>query len=687
MNDITFRPSSLNFNYTGSTASTMNVTTLLNIAELVENPASRINVSYNQSQYGWLKVYDNFNGDLDNQTVLEYLTSFKVTINTANPIPDGNYDAIINLVVGNYPPESFFTILTGGSMRVYLSVSAGVSSFTITPMETTLHLVKQNIISPSSTIAITTPGACIVEGSDKLMVNNQALPITISQNGNIVVTTSSSARSLPNGVYHDYALNFKNGSQQYGRLPVKLVVTTSNNLEIQPTLLTFTETKGISRPDWQNLYVYDPANNVTIDAPAWLRYELVSNENGFKTYAINVNSDNLAIGTRNELINFVSGSQAVACLIKYELKGLYNNNYERNFHFTQDNEYLELAQAQVDKTTFARVEMLIKFYSFAGKLTETTRTLEFFYYQLKMSDLDPGEIIHEMFRYYEDDNVRYSNLNESSGIVPQYQFASIYFNVSELDFDSREQYTSFVVPTQYYIKGQRPKYNDIAINGNTFLSNRIGEATRITTNSIISFNFLKISSGELKLKHNGVEIAIPNEDSFKEIPQAPDVKIFGGIIKVSDLENVQENDVLELEFASQKLIYVVEEEGLNTVNCFYLDEHDLLQSFELTGEYVIDSSYDRVTTTSFKKWMETTRNLSTSKVQNLKIESGYIPQENLKILDQIMMRKKAWLIIDGQTIEARPVLGKLNNISTKDNLHNRELEFELINQHYDSFYM
>lgn len=687
MNEITFFPPSINFTYTGTQLSTINVLASINISELVHYPMSRVNVYYNQNQRDWLKVSNGLEGDLNDEFVFGYLTDFDVQLNIQTPIPDGNYDATISLTVGDYPQGEFFTIKSGGSMRVYLTVSAGISSFTITPTEANLHLVKQITQNPSSTIAITTPGACIIEGPDKFLVNGKALPITISEDGNITVTTSSTARSLPNGIYNDYAINFRNEKQQFGRLPVKLIVTTSNNLEIQPTLLSFSETKGVNRPEWQNIYIYDPFGNITIDAPSWLTYKLTSNESGFKTYAVNVNSDNLTIGLRNELINFVSGNQAVACLIKYDLKGLYNNNYERSFHFTQDNEFLELAQAKLDKTTFARVEMLIKFYSFTGRLTETNRTLEFFYYKSKMMDLDPGEMIHEMFNYFEDDNIRYLNLDESSGIIPQYQFASIYFNVKELDFDSREEYTSFVVPTQYYIKGQRPKINGSSITGNTFLSNRIGEITRITTKSIISFNFLKITSAELKLRHNGVQITIPNENPSKEIPQAPDVKIFGGIIKIADLKNINENDILELEFGTQKLIYVVEEEGLNSVNCFYLDEHDLLQSFELTGEYVIDSSYDRITTTLFKKWMEITRNLSTSKSQTIKIESGYIPKENLKILDQIMMRKKAWLIIDGNTIEARPISSKLNNISTKNSLHNQELEFELINQHYDSFYM
>jgi len=683
---MTFNPTTLNFYYSGVELASKNVRCTPNLTDLISNPRYTVRIEYNQSQRDWLQVFENSDIDINGIQQFGYPLNFKIKHNHNTVIPDGNYSAYVTVdfegesggLGESYPYYDF------GSFQVFLSVSAGISGFSVTPNSAFLHLSKNNAANPTQNLEFTTPNAFTISGSDKFLANGSPLPYTVAANGTVVLTTNSSARTLPNGVY-EYLLQFKNGSYNYGTLPTKLIVTNTNDLEVFPTDFYFSGTKGITEPDWQNIFVYDPNNNVVATAPDFLKVDLISTDNGFKTFTIKpVESKNLSPGTYNGEVAFTSGTSVIKTTVKYDLQGLYNSNYHRAYHFTQDSEILEMVKAIQEETTFLRLKLDLKFYSFDGKETKIDdRELDYFFFESKV-EFDPGQLIHEMFKHYENSpNERFSELNKSSGVFPQYQFASIYFEVSEIDFSTLEVKNSYVIPTQYYIKGRRPVF----WTENILLTHRESNVTRITKNSLISFNFVKYAGGNLVLKLNDQIIDLPNTTDEDEIPQSPDVRIFGGIIKASDIKNLKEYDLLELSFNNQKLYYQVEEEGINSINVFYVNQWNLLDSFELTGEFTIDTDYERVTTNSFSKWVETTKTLHTGKTQKFKISSGYISLENVRVLDEIMMSKKVFLVINGFTYEARPISSKLNNQTSKNNLVDRQLEFELKNKTNDSFYM
>lgn len=684
---INFNPSSLNFYYSGAELSTQNVRCTLNLSEILNNPRYTVEIAYNQSQIDWLKVLDYSNQNINGIEQFGYPLNLKIKHDNSVIIPDGNYSAYVSIQFSGessgdlqYPtPYDDF-----GMFQVFLSVSAGISDFSVTPNFALLHLAKNNTSNPTQKLEFTTPNAFTISGSDKFLANGNPLPYNVSENGTVVLTTNESARTLPNGVY-DYLLQFRNGNYNYGTLPTKLIVTNTNQLEVFPSTLSFSGTKGITEPDWQNVYVYDPNNDVVGTASDFLKTDLISNENGFKTFTVKPKESNsLSPGNYSGEIIFTSGSSVVKVSVKYLLQGLYNSTYEREYHFTQDSEILEMVKAVTDETTFLRLKLDLKFYDFNGKETKIDdRLLDYFFYESKV-EFDPGELIHEMFKHYENSpNERFSELNQSTGVFPQYQFASIYFEVSEIDFSTLEVKNSYVIPTQFYIKGKRPVF----WTNNILLTRRESQINRITVNSLIAFNFIKYDGGALVLKLNNQVIELPNHSSGDVIPQGADVRVFGGIIKASDIKNLKENDLLELSFNNQKLYYQVEEEGINSINVFYVNQWNLLSSYELTGEFSIDTDYTRVTTDTFHNWIETTKTLHTSKLQKFKINSGFIPLENVKVLDEIMSSKKVFLLINGFTYEARPVTSKLNNQTSKNNLVDRQLEFELKSNTNDSFHL
>lgn len=684
---INFNPTSLNFYYSGTELAAQNIRCLLNLSDILNNPRYTVSVSYNQSQMDWLRIFDNLETDITDKEQFGYPLNLKIKHDHNVIIPDGNYSANVWVQFSGessgdlqYPtPYDDF-----GTFQVYLSVNAGISGFSVSPNFANFHIAKNLSLNPTQDLVFTSPAAFTISGSDKFLVNGNPLPYNVSANSTVTLSVNNTIRQLQNGVY-DYLLQLKNGNYNYGQLPVKVVLTNTNDLEIFPSELKFKGIKGISEPAWQNLYIYDPVGDAVIEIPDFIRHEFVSNDNGFKIYSIKPKESNsLKPGDYSGEITFTSGNKIVKTNVYYTLDGLYNANYERNYHFTLDSEKLVLAKAIEDQTTFLRLSLNLKFYDFKGVETKIdNRELDFFFYNSRV-EFDPGELIHEMFDHYNNSaNERFNELNVSTGLVPQYQFASIYFEVSEIEFTTLEVKNSYVIPTQFYVKGRRPEVN----LDNCILTQRSGHFTRITTNSLISFNFIKYDSGNLILKKNDVAIDLPIDSPGDEIPQGSDVRIFGGIIKVSDIKNVKENDILELSFGAQKLYYNVEEPGINSINVFYKNQWNLLSSYELTGEFIIESEYERITTTNFKNWVETTKTLYSSKKQNIKITTGFIPRENTRIIAEILDSQKAFLVINNFTYEVRCISTKLTNQNTKKNLVDHELQFELKNITNDSFYI
>lgn len=677
---ITLKPSTLYFNYTGVELAKQNVTVLQSPPQFYDNPGYKIQVSYLQDVTPWLLILDQSNNLIANIVNTGIGSRFYCKHNHSTYLPDGNYSAEIYFAAGNINLSNQFSVEEDAFMMVYLSVKAGNVNFTVTPNSAVLHVVKSSSEDPNIELEFTSTTDFTAEGNPHLTLDYNDLPEDLTPSSTPLLSISATARTLPNGI-HNAPIEFKNGSQLLGTLPVKLIVTETNQLEVFPTSLYFEEIKNVEAANEQIITVYDPSDNCILTAPTWLNYTLISNEDNFKKYAINVSSDGLDPALREDVLAISDANNTVQVNLTYKLIGLYNYGYEKAYHFTQDAEYLEFIKSELNENTFLRLQMNIKIYQFNGEVSEFNRTQDLYFFQNKVK-FDAGAFIHHIFKNYEGENTRYDNLIVTRYGVPQYQFASILFSVSEVNFDTTEVYHNYLIPEQYYVLGRDPRIGEL----NKILSHRVDKVTRVTAKSIISFNYLRYNSSILEFYKNGQRWVLPTPTRGESIPQGTDVRIFGGLINLATLSNIQVNDLIDIKFDSQVLSYIVEDEGLNSVNCLYVDQFGLLSSFEFTGEFEINSDYERITTSNFKNWVETTKILFSEKIQNIKVNSGYISPENVRILDEISLSPKVYLIIDNQVVEARPITQKLNNQTTDDLLHNRLLEFELKNNTHDHFH-
>lgn len=351
----------------------------------------------------------------------------------------------------------------------------------------------------------------------------------------------------------------------------------------------------------------------------------------------------------------------------------------RSHHYTRDNDVITLLQTQ--ENTFMRAELAIKIYKFSGEFETYNRTVEFMFFNGKI-EFNPGTLIHNLMDYNLDyDNIRFTDFR-TSGIYNMYQFAEVNMIVNIIDYNSRENVESITLENLKFLKGETPKFkNQPILQANTFLNNRVGLVNKATVNSILSINFLMIESAQLEIKLNGIAIDLPISNTSGE------ANIFGLLLNLNDIEELQENDVLTIHYTNQQLTYIIEEEGLQSVNVFFVDQYGLFQSFEFTGEISVNENFERTTTNYYKNNTENFKNLLTEKKHVMKLNTGYIPKENSNIIEMINLSEKAYILINENLYEARQTSTKMTNYDSATNLISHEVEFELINTTYDNIYL
>ncbi|WP_314058684.1 hypothetical protein [Empedobacter brevis] len=686
--EITFKPSSLNYIYTGSQLSDQQVRIFYNLSDILENPHYRINVFYNQLENDWLKLIDNYNEEINEEINPGYLMNFTPRLNISPELPDGSYNAAISVVIGNKRTTGEFEIVNWGEMIVYLTVSAGHINFTVTPNVGFLHLQKNNSINPILKLSTEAYFQIILNGSNLLIANKNALPLYFSNSQEIEISTSSAARNLDFGIYSTN-LNFKNSlNSLVGNVDVTLLVTNDNKLEVIADDLNWSIQIGLTTPSWKDIIVYDPDNNVEIFRPDWIEIVLVSTQNNVKFFTVRANESNLTSGKYNGEIKFISGSETKVLNVSFAISGAWDDSYQKIYHFTKDNELLKINRSSTDDSyvSIVELEMIITTYSMKGEKKTFNRVQEI-NFKDNVATFDVGKYIHRLIKTYTDGlNTRYVDVNKSTGIHPQYRFTEVYFNVKEMNFKDLTTIRSFVIPTQFYIYGRNPftylpKNKLMNDENDKFLTMQPFSTNLISKKGCFAFNFVQTEKSNLTLKQNGRFIQIPK---FGNVPQSVNINIFGGVIYIKDIENVKVGDLFTLTYNGIEKNFIVIPDVENSMNIFYTNQWGLLDVLEFRGGFSNNANYTDVNSQSFENWTEINNNLATSKVQKFTISTGKILEETQNIINEIRQSNKCWIYDKKMgVVEMHAISSKLNIQDSEEYDIAIDVEFELKNQNDD----
>lgn len=687
--DITFKPSSLSYIYTGSQVPDQQVRVIYNLSDILENPHYRINIFYNQSETGWLKIMGDFNEEINEEITPGYLTDFTPRLNVTADLPDGNYNATISALIGNRRVSGEFEIINWGEMAVYLTVSAGHINFTVTPNSGFLHIQKNQTTNPILKLSADASSQIVLNGSNLLTANKTALPFSFSKTQEIEISASSAARNLDFGIYPTN-LTFRNSlNNLVGNVDVTLLVTNDNKLQVLASELSWNIQIGLTTPGWKDIIVFDPANDVQIYRPDWIEIVLVSSQNNVKSFTVRANETALKSGKYNGEIKFVSGNETRIVNVSLVITGAWDDSYQKNYHFTKDNELLRINRSSTSENyvSIVELEMVISVYSMKGEKMNFTRVQELNFKE-NLATFDVGKYIHRLIDTYKEGlNTKYNSVNSSTGVFPQYRFAEVYFNVKEINFKDLTTIRSFVIPTQYYILGRNPSFylpkNSLINNqDDTLLTMQPFSTQLISSKGALSFNFVQFNAPSLIFQHNGKNISIP-KSTENIIPPGININIFGGIVKLSDFV-VKVGDVFTLKYNGITKNYIVIPDVDRSINIFYLNQWGLLDVFEFRGGFTTTGNYKDITSSAFENWTEVNYKLSTSKTQKFTISTGKMLEETQLVIDEIRQSNKCW-IYDPKigAVEMFATSSKINIQDSEEYDVAMDVEFELKNKNDD----
>lgn len=203
---------------------------------------------------------------------------------------------------------------------------------------------------------------------------------------------------------------------------------------------------------------------------------------------------------------------------------------------------------------------------------------------------------------------------------------------------------------------------------------------RVTKNSLSVVNYVSDQLRKLYLWKNGSVISSFNHP-FNEF------RIYG-ILIVFDDYNI--GDRLKLSETNTALIadeikqeFIVFPEGKQSNHIFFADEYGVVRAFEFTGDWSIGSEYNFIESSRYQNLVEFFRNENTVKVQNITINTGWIPKSNQYYVDLIIRSGMAWLTTNDteNVVELVPKSKELSNTDSDRELYAYDVTFKINRSH------
>lgn len=526
------------------------------------------------------------------------------------------------------------------------------------------------------------------------MQNNSALLINDSSDQHmyfsgdqtIALSFSPDVNELEIG-YHQLKVYFYQPSL-VAELTIHLVVSEDAYLSITPDRLDFEAIRYYQEADWKSVVVYSQDAIQGYTAPAWCEVGEVTIQGFDEFVRIDVKpilSHNLLPGTYTGNLVIEIDSENHFIPIEHVVHGVYDSTYDKEVHFTLDNDILKLFSQSLENTY---VELIgeIKIYQFDGSQKTATRKWQLAFLN-NVAEINLGREL--------DDYLYLLDAPKFSGPKLSYMYKpmSIKLTAREIRYEDEQMVQINRLPFQYYLRGRKP----ITGKKSFMLWHNLKEPVRVTPNSLISINVFKGYGFpmDLQIKRNGELFETILYDGSQDFAQP----IFMGVTyDLKKIENLYPGEVLSFAYNGNQRDYIVIPEQPNSITIGWVNQFELMDTFEFTGAHELPIEYNSSTSKNYIDWNEVLRKIDSSKSQKLILNTGWIFKTNTRIIDEIIDSKKAfWILnsgfftlqqLDGENyVSLVPISKKLSGVDSKKNLYQYEVEFQINRKYEDAVYL
>lgn len=606
-------------------------------------------------------------------------------------ITEGNYEANLTIAV---LATNTNTGLTEQLDELSIEPILQVNGMDLTLSEEHLFVthVKDGVPSWSGAVDVFCSDVWTMLNSDQ--ENNSALLINDSDEQHwmfagdetLSFSLSPDVNELPLG-YHVLSVYFYQPSL-VAELKIHLIVTDASGLSVSPSRLDFQAIRYFQEAESKYVHIH-PNSGLTIsNVPSWLTVleETFMYVSG--TYSrLNVKpiaSQNLLPGVYEAVIRLEFPGETKNIPVRHVVYGEWNVDYDKDVHFTRDNEILEIF-SQSTESTYVRLSGEIKVYNYDGSERTFTREWSLDFVSGK-AEINLGRELDDYLELFDE-----PILPGVTNLKQCYKPMSIKITAREIRYEDEQIVAMYRLPYQYFLRGRRP----FSTRESFWLSHSPTAPVRVTANSETILNVFKgygTPTG-FHIKRNGELYRFLVWSSGANYAQPAFMNVRFLFSSIPDLEA---GEVISIVYGNVQRDFIVIPPQRNSMQIFWVSQWETMEMFEFTGEFELPVDYNHDATTKFRKWKEIMKKIENNKTQKFVVNTGWIFKENIRIIDDLISSKKAFLKIAdpgrlslGQEwfVELVPISKKMAGHDSKANLYQFEVEFQINRKHEDAIYL
>lgn len=600
----------------------------------------------------------------------------------------GNYKCRINFMISAQNPSGKTDLVDIITIEPDLGVDG--QSFSFTPSEITAVHQKDGTPSWSGSVDIVCPGDWSLLNSDEenmgvIKINgSQAQHQEFHGNQTLTLTLSDDVNNLEIGIYR-FRIWFYAPSTQ-GALTVWLAVKAdSNDLSIVPDELHFTMIKGQDQPEAQTVFVHSihQLNNHGLSFLFDMEYQYIQNpgDNFYAFYIKPKPSENFEEGNYTGFLMLDIDGEDHEIMLYLTVLADYDKEYDKDVHFTRDNEILKF-YSSTDEDSYIRLSAEVKLYDNTGTVQTYQRQWSLAFLE-GVAEINLGRELDDYLKLIQKPEDAFIN---SSQLKMLYKPLSIRITAREIFYEDESIANMFMVPFQYFLKGRKPL-------GHNWLCHYPDDVVRVTKNSMIQLNVFKPTGlpQPISCKRNGELIATYNPvpaDAY----HSP--RFMKRTFQFKSLADLEAGEKISFSYGTKTRTYAVIPPGLNSINIGWVNQFEVLETFEFIGAVGLPMEYNETFSTVYVDWVDLLRKITSGKIQKFSVNTGWIFRANVRIIDELLSSDRAFLILPNPGMEGNqyaethlkmvPLAKKMTAYDSEQALYAFDVEFQ-INRRYEDF--
>lgn len=606
-----------------------------------------------------------------------------LTFQNLSLLTEGIYSGRIEFTAYNISSSFIKPILIDTVYFNYKIIVTQQALIAVAPTVLNFTVLRNQLLPAAQTVTVTQDGFWSLTLDNKFTAsaagvvdNSTATQTVITGTGNksVSIGVTSAFNTLSGNLFQGQAV-FKNSAGASAVVQINVSIVDTTAFKVTPESLYFEAVKGFTEADAQTINIIG-FGAFTIEAPTWLTLSAASGTNTSNIIVTPLSAVNLSANTYTGVVKIKTNSTEVSIPVTYYVQGSVSSNLQSsNFNFTKDVEFINIRNANRDAENVVKLTLDVIVYSY---LTHKETALSYVYvlpFFNYATNFHVGEIIERLLKKpvgVTDFNI--ANLDPAITFAAVYKPATVNATIDIIKRSTSEVIVTESLKNLWFVAGKKPASfvsNGAILSNNTF-------AKRVTAASKELVNFL-VPDGIFEIQLQKNKEAAQTMASINSEGQ----NIFQYYI---DFSAFKAADVVTISVLSAgnvfKKTYQLLPEGDYSNHIAFINQYNVLELFEFTGDYFLQSDIKKITHKYYKNLTEYIETLGSTKDVKLFINSGDLFKTDQIIIDEIVRSKKAWLLFNNKpAIELIPVDKKLTNFDSDQELYDFEIEFDINRAH------